>query len=142
MSPRPKQFRRVSRPPKIAGMKPYGMAKGEEDSGFVFLHFEEYEAIRLCDYEGLNHEEAAKHMSVSRPTLTRIYSVARYKISDALVLGKQLVIEGGKVFYSSEWYSCQDCGSYFNNPASGQVVENCPLCGSRNIISSDKMAKE
>ena len=71
----------------------------------IFLNLEEYEAIRLCDYEMLNHHQASILMAVSRPTLTRIYSKARQKIAVALVQGKQIIIEGGKIYFDSEWYS-------------------------------------
>ncbi|HPK84022.1 MAG TPA: DUF134 domain-containing protein, partial [Bacteroidales bacterium] len=53
MSPRPKRLRRVSNPPVISGFKPYGgLAKAGKPQS-VFLHLEEYEVLRLCDYENL-----------------------------------------------------------------------------------------
>lgn len=48
MSPRPKNIRKVNDLPVISGMKPIG-SKCRKDA--TYLHFEEYEAIRLCDYE-------------------------------------------------------------------------------------------
>lgn len=135
MSPRPTRLRRVSNPPVISGFKPYGgMAKvGQPRS--VFLHLEEYEVIRLCDFENLNHHEAARVMDVSRPTLTRIYAKARAKIADALVTGKQIIIEGGKIYFDSEWYKCNVCGCLFNQPEKSVTPEKCPLCGSGSIVN-------
>jgi len=52
------------------------------------LNFDEYETIRLLDYEGLMQEEAAERMNVSRPTLTRIYENARKTMAKAFVEGK------------------------------------------------------
>jgi uncharacterized protein len=133
MSPRLLRPRKVSDPPLISGMKPYGSKLPPGKPEAVFLQFEEYEAIRLCDFEGLNHYEASLQMDVSRPTLTRIYSRARQKVASALVEGKQIIIEGGKVYFDSEWYACKGCGCYFNHPDKQLPVENCALCGSKDI---------
>jgi len=137
VSPRPKRLRRVSNPPVISGFKPYGgLAKAGKPQS-VFLHLEEYEVLRLCDYENFNHHEAARVMNVSRPTLTRIYSKARAKIADALVTGKQIIIEGGKVYFDSEWYKCNGCGCLFNQPEKSVTPEKCALCGDNSIVSYD-----
>lgn len=42
---------------------------------------EEYEALRLMDYLGLNQEEAAAQMGVARTTVQRIYAQARRKLA-------------------------------------------------------------
>jgi predicted DNA-binding protein (UPF0251 family) len=136
MSPRPFRLRKVCNPPVISGLKPYGTAKNSPRPKTVFLYLEEYEALRLCDYELLNHNQASTMMAVSRPTLTRIYSRARRKIAEALVLGKQIIIEGGKIYFDSEWYSCRTCGCYFNNPDKLKKWIVCPLCKSSDIINT------
>lgn len=56
---------------------------------------DEFEAIRLADWERLKQEEAAKRMKISRPTFSRIISSARGKVGDALVNIKAIKIEGG-----------------------------------------------
>jgi len=61
----------------------------------VCLTIDEFEAVRLCDVELLRHDEAAKRMKISRPTLSRIIKRARGKIDDALVNIKAIKIEGG-----------------------------------------------
>lgn len=63
----------------------------------VGLTLDEYEAIRLADFEGLSHEDAAKLMNISRPTFSRVVEKARRKLSEFIVEGKKLVIEGGNV---------------------------------------------
>jgi predicted DNA-binding protein (UPF0251 family) len=133
MSPRPFKLRRISNPPSVSGFKPYGNKKDTDQAQSVFLNLEEYEALRLCDYEMLNHQQASVIMSVSRPTLTRIYSKARQKIAEALVLGKQIIIEGGKIYFDSEWYSCKSCGCFFNNPDKQEEIKECPLCRSSDF---------
>jgi uncharacterized protein len=132
MSPRPIRLRKISNPPVISGFKPYG---GQPGTGEVFLQIEEYEAIRLCDFEMLNHHQASSAMNVSRPTLTRIYSRARQKIASALVEGKQLIIEGGKIYFDSEWFTCDSCNCFFNQPEKDKKVEACPLCGSSQVAN-------
>ena len=133
MSPRPKKIRKVVNPPIMKGFKPYGIENKIERTDPVFLLYEEYEALRLCDFELHNHTEAAILMDVSRPTFTRIYATALRKIADAFVNAKQIVIEGGKIYFDSDWFHCKSCGCYFNNPFKDKTIENCSLCKSLDI---------
>jgi len=139
MSPRPTRIRKVSNPPKISGFKPYGARITDRKSGPIFLHYEEYETLRLCDYEKMNHQQASIIMDVSRPTLTRIYTKARYKLSEALVKGLQIIIEGGKVYFDSDWFSCNSCNCFFNNPNKQEDIKNCPLCRSTDFVNCDRI---
>ena len=142
MSPRPLRLRKISNPPIISGFKPYGNKKSECKPGIVFLQIEEYEALRLCDYNMFNHHQASETMDISRPTLTRIYARARQKIAEALVLGKQIIIEGGKIYFDSEWFSCKACGCYFNNPDKQEEIKVCPLCKSTNFSNYEPIHEE
>lgn len=63
----------------------------------VDLGLDELEAMRLADYEGFYHEEAATSMNVSRATFGRIISEARRKVADAIIHGKALTIENKNV---------------------------------------------
>lgn len=94
MPPRPRIMRRVWFHPGVTYFKPAGirMASLEE----TILTMDEFEAIRMKDYEGLEQTDAAKKMGVSQPTFQRIYESARKKIADALVNGKAMRIEGGR----------------------------------------------
>jgi predicted DNA-binding protein (UPF0251 family) len=58
------------------------------------LHPEEIELIRLIDLKGLEQEEAAERLGVSRKTVWRDLHEARRKIADALVNGKGIQISG------------------------------------------------
>jgi predicted DNA-binding protein (UPF0251 family) len=60
----------------------------------VVLSADEREALRLCDYRGLDQSGAAERMQVSRPTLGRILQVARNKVASALIDGKPIVMAG------------------------------------------------
>jgi uncharacterized protein len=60
----------------------------------VLLEADEFEAIMLYDYQGLNQIEAAGRMHVSQPTFARILSRANKKVAQAIVEGKAIRIEG------------------------------------------------
>lgn len=127
--PRLKRHRKVSNPPHFKGFLPIGLP--EETP--VVLNLEEYEAIRLCDYELRSQVEAASLMEVSRPTFTRVYESARRKVAKAFVSGSPIIFEGGKVYFDSEWFKCLNCTCLFSNPAKNEIPESCPLCGSHTL---------
>ena len=137
MSPRPKNIRKVNNMPSVAGFKPIVSNSSRKDT--IFLHFEEYEAIRLCDYEMKTQQEASVSMGVSRPTLSRIYTSARQKIAQALVRGVVIMIEGGVAYTDSEWFRCGVCGLVFNNinPTLKIRKMECPICHSNDISISN-----
>ncbi len=56
------------------------------------MAYDEYEAFRLVYHEGLNQEEAAKRMRISRGTLWRCLESARNKIARMLVEHRPLVV--------------------------------------------------
>jgi predicted DNA-binding protein (UPF0251 family) len=93
--PRPCCCRRVNGSPAAATFKPVGIPIRDLEE--VVMTLDEFEALRLADLEGLYQEQAAAQMKVSRPTFSRIIESARRKMSDALVHGKALRIEGGPV---------------------------------------------
>ena len=93
--PRPKRKRTIFSLPLVKGFRPFG--NEQQHSENIVLLIEEYEALKLADYNILTQEEAAGKMNVSRPTFTRIYEKARQKIAQALVEGKVILIEGGNV---------------------------------------------
>ncbi|MCI1683974.1 MAG: DUF134 domain-containing protein [Bacteroides sp.] len=130
---RPQKIRKVLQAPSISGFKPYGGASSAKREA-VFLLCEEYEALRLNDYEKHNQCESAAIMQVSRPTFTRIYMSAREKIATAFVEGRKIIIEGGKVEYDQDWYSCAVCGCFFNRVGENEVTE-CTLCGSHDVTA-------
>jgi len=91
----------------MEGFKPFGIPMRE--LGSVDLLFEEFEALRLADYENLTQEEAAVKMHISRPTFTRLYDKARKKIAKAFVEGKAILIRGGTFITENYWYRCDNC---------------------------------
>lgn len=104
---RPEKNRKIAGPPKMKGFKPFGIPKCKLES--VQLSFEEYECIRLVNYENLQQKEAAVLMHISRPTLTRIYNKALKKIAKAFVEGAAIVIDGGNYELDNKWFRCRKC---------------------------------
>ena len=90
---RPKKHRRVAFNPAISYFKPRGIPM--RDLSEVRLTVDEREAIRLADLLGMSHEEAGRHMNVSRATFGRIVQQARKVVADALINGKAINVEGG-----------------------------------------------
>ena len=90
---RPEKNRQVLTPPSFNNFKPSGLRL--TDIQPVLLTLDEYEALRLADYDRLEHSEAAKKMNISQPTFHRLVLSARKKIADAIINGKAIKIEGG-----------------------------------------------
>ena len=63
----------------------------------IMLSLDEYETIRLLDYDGLNQVECANRMGVARTTVTAMYESARRKLVSAIIEGKRLRIAGGNI---------------------------------------------
>ena len=59
----------------------------------ITMSLDEIEALRLADYNGLYHEDAAVEMKISRQTFGRILNEARRKVAECLLKGKALKIE-------------------------------------------------
>jgi predicted DNA-binding protein (UPF0251 family) len=125
--PRRKRLRRVVAPPGFKGYKPYGNSKHKKQH--VELLYEEYEAIKLADYDLMNHLEASKLMGVSRPTFARIYESARRKLANALVETREIRSVFGNARLEGSWYVCNDCHARFTIPV--QMTNHaCPICRS------------
>ena len=88
--PRPCIRRRVCGRPRVNYFKPAGIRMTELEE--VVLELSEFEAIRLVDLEGIEQGEAGKKMEISQPTLSRLLSSARKKISEAIIKGKAIRI--------------------------------------------------
>lgn len=93
--------------PQFICFSPDGVKQPEK----IVLSVDEYEVIRLVDYEKKSHGQCAAVMEISRTTVTEIYEKARYKIAECLVQGKQISISGGnyKICPGHESCSGQPC---------------------------------
>ena len=88
---RPTRCRRICTKPRYSSFHPGSQEKKDP----VLLTVDEYESLRLIDYEKRTHEQCARQMGISRTTVTEIYERARTKVADCLVNGKPLKITGG-----------------------------------------------
>jgi predicted DNA-binding protein (UPF0251 family)/predicted Fe-Mo cluster-binding NifX family protein len=84
----------VDTAPGVRLFKPQGIPARQLEE--IYLPFEGYESLRLADLEGLRHDEAAERMKISRQTFGRILSEARKAVTEAIVKGLVLRIEGGE----------------------------------------------
>ncbi len=91
--PRPRKPRFVQGGPMANVFKPKGIQSVDLEE--VVLPIEGLEALRLADLERLDQQTAADRMNVSRPTFGRVLAEARTLVSEALVLGKMIRIQGG-----------------------------------------------
>ena len=62
----------------------------------IRLELSELEAMRLCDVEGSDQEEAGQQMGISRGTIQRLLKRGRSKVVGALLESAALVIEKGE----------------------------------------------
>jgi len=132
---KPKKSRKVKYPPMAVYFKPQGIPMFHLRQ--VTLSIDEYEAIRLVDYEQHDQEEAARMMAVSRPTCARIVQSAHKKIAEALTLAKAIRIEGGSYSLSANRYCCSECRHTWEADIERALMQNealCPQCGSKELL--------
>lgn len=91
--PRPIKCRRVAFLPGTTYFKPAGIPLRELEENVITV--DEIEAIRLKDIEDFEQEHCAQKMGISRATFQRILESVRKKITDALLNGKAIKIQGG-----------------------------------------------
>ena len=84
-------MRHIGIDPQIAYFKPVGVPMS--NLACIHLSVEELETIRLVECEGLEQEDAAEKMGISRRTLARELKSCRQKIADALLNGKAIEIK-------------------------------------------------
>lgn len=130
--PRRTRLRKVVAPPEFKGYKPYGTNKNSKEH--IELLYEEYEAIKLSDYDLMNHKEASELMGVSRPTFARIYESARRKIAMAFVETKEIRTVFGNTQMDDSWFICNACHARFTLPKTLKQ-DICPMCSSNQIES-------
>jgi predicted DNA-binding protein (UPF0251 family) len=131
--PRPPKCRRVDFIPEVTYFKPAGIPLRALEE--VRLTVEEAEAIRLKDLEGLEQEEGAGKMNVSRPTFQRVLASARQKVADALLNGKAIRIEGGNFEMSPRRFRCANSHEWeMPFEAAGEAIPQlCPVCNTPSV---------
>ena len=132
--PRPTKWRCVGVMPPVTYFRPVGVPLTILQE--VCLSVEEAEAIRLKDLEGLEQEECAQRMSVSRSTFARVLASARQKTAEALLSGKAIRIEGGNFEMALSRFRCIN-GHEWNVPFQVMINEPpqfCPTCNTPSIM--------
>lgn len=92
---RPQKPRTISDDVPASYFKPQGIPLVSLNE--IVLTLDACEALRLVDVEGVDQQEAARRMNVSRSTLSRILAEARRTTATAITRGLALRIEGGTV---------------------------------------------
>ena len=128
------KWRCVASIPEVTYFKPAGIPYRLLEE--VRLSVEEVEAIRLKDLDGLEQEECAQKMNISRPTFHRVLGAARGKLANALLNGKAMRIEGGNFEMATRRFYCIN-GHQWDVPFKVMITEPpelCPTCETPNIM--------
>lgn len=131
---RPINSRKVAFVPQVTYFKPTGIPLRVLKE--VCLSVEEAEAIRLKDMEGLQQEQCAEKMSISRSTFQRVLGSARQKIAEALLNGKAIRIEGGNFKLAVRRFRCIK-GHEWEIPFQAMIArapQFCPTCSTLEIL--------
>lgn len=142
---RPTKWRKVEFIPKVQYFAPSDTHMNTMQENVLYV--EELEAIRLKDVVGMEQEDCAKSMEISRQTFQRVLNAARQKIADSLVNGKAIRIEGGNYTRNICLVKCLDCGKQWNESYENfeKVLKgelNCPVCNSNSIVCSGNEKKK
>ncbi|HOV13320.1 MAG TPA: DUF134 domain-containing protein [Spirochaetota bacterium] len=70
--------------------KPRGVPSDQLE--LIEVYIDEFEAVRLCDFDKLSQIEASEKMKISRGTIQRLLESGRFKIINALLNNKILKI--------------------------------------------------
>ncbi|MBE0527162.1 DUF134 domain-containing protein [Candidatus Thorarchaeota archaeon] len=129
--PRRKRHRLVTKEPPVSVYKPAGIPAMELEE--ILITIDEFEALRLADYEGLSQRDASTEMQISQPTFNRVLSSARNKVASGIVQGYVLRIEGGRYRLAdgSGILECIDCGASVD--MSSEDKNSCQACGSTKL---------
>jgi uncharacterized protein len=124
--PRPRKCRFVTQKPGVTFFKPQGIPLRLLEH--VQITVDELEALRLADFLDMSHEEAARQLQVSRPTVTRMLARAHQAIAEALVVGKAIRIEGGDYVLKGLERHCPKCGAQWFAVDGSTTTQVCSQC--------------
>jgi predicted DNA-binding protein (UPF0251 family) len=105
---RPMKWRNVCSLPSTTKFGPLVGPLDHENA--IVMTVDEYETIRLIDFEGMTQMECSTQMGVGRSTVQSIYENARRKVAVSLVESLPLFIEGGEYRLAEHRGRGQGCG--------------------------------
>ncbi len=120
--------------PEVTFFKPAGIPLRALEE--VIVSVEEAEAIRLKDIKGMDQEQCAERMHISRPTFQRVLESARRKIAEALLNGKAIRIEGGNFEMVTRSFRCIQ-GHEWDVPFEKMLAKTpqlCPSCSTPEVM--------
>ncbi len=103
---------------------------------FAVLTVTEFEAMRLKHYINLNQKDSSEKMGISQPTFSRILESAHQKITQALIEGKKILVQGGNFNFKKGFvgYGCLNCNyEWEDEKASKNRKVNCPKCNADQV---------
>ena len=128
--PRPRRFRKIFREPRVRCFKPE-LEHQIDELEPIEISLEEFESLRLKDYQNIKQKKAAEIMGISQPTFHRTLNSARVKLTKALVEGKIIKISGKDYMTDKKRYKCKICGFEWHNPE--KKYNKCPDCESNEL---------
>jgi len=97
---RPTKRRCVECVPCPCTFGPLGARTRDLDT--LVLPLAELEALRLLHIEGVTQAEAGRRLGVSASTVSRMAARAHRTVTEALILGKAVCVEGGQRAQTAE----------------------------------------
>ncbi len=89
---RPVKARIIRKEPETRQFSPRGKVGRP---GYKEIQIDEFEAIRMIDYMGLNQADASKYMGISQQTFSRVLRAGRKRLAGALINGEIIKVQGG-----------------------------------------------
>jgi len=88
--PRPRKQRCCRRFRADRVFKPQGIPMRETRTAELSL--DQFEAMRLCDHEGLDQQQAGERMGISRGTVQRLLYAGRHLVIEAILKNHAIAI--------------------------------------------------
>ncbi len=92
--PRPKKHRHCRQYEGDRVFKPRSIPMSQLE--VISLELDEFEAMRLCDHDGLDQTAAGSRMGISRGTVQRLLRSGRSKVLHTLLSNAALIINNGE----------------------------------------------
>ena len=131
--PRPPKWRCLECLPGAKLFGPVGVPARELDK--LRLAFDELEALRLLHLEGATQAEAGRRLGVSGSTVSRMADRAHRVVTEALVGGKAVCVEGGPVTVVRVEETFTAMPSDVRHQEHGMDQEEVPTEGERMIVA-------